>query len=300
MLLELLGGVAGMLLVSTPDWVRTNLWLAFIAAIPLFLIPNGMGGNVIRLVWFYLPVAVVATATRRLRVALLLVVPMVGASVENTGHELYLASNASSFTAYYQPLAHELTKLDDLNSYRLEVVWTGAHTGYEALLGKAMLARGWESQDDQAYNGILSANPVLAPITYQAWLDNNAVGYVALPHDRANGSPEWNLVAKSTPSYLRQVWRSADWTLYRVVNPTSVAAPPATITKATQAQLTVQIPCACRIPLRVHYSKFLEAINADAAAPNAVVTTDPNGWSYVTTTRAGTYYLEGRITGLFH
>jgi hypothetical protein len=300
MLLELLGGLIGLLLVATPDFVRTNLWLAFLVAVPLFFVPNGMGGNVIRLVWFYLPVAVLATSRRRLWVALLLVAPMVGASVENTGHELYLASNASSFTAYYQPLAHQLSSTPGLASHRLEVVWTGAHTGYEVLLGKAMLARGWESQDDQVYNGVLSAHPVLDPIAYQAWLDNNAVGYVALPHDRAGGSPEWDLVSKATPGYLTKVWGSADWTLYRVADATPVAAPPATITRQTQARLTVTIPCACRIPLRVRYSKFLEAANTDPHGPHGLVATDLNGWASVTTTRPGTYYLEGRISGLFH
>ena len=296
---EFLGCAAGMLLIRTPDFVRTNLWLSILVVIPLYLIPNGMGSNIMRLVWFYLPVAVVATSARKLWVTILLILPIGVAGIESTAAELYVASGASSFTSYYQPLA---TKLDQLavNSCRVEVVWTGAHTGYATLLGHAMLARGWETQEDQALNGVLSNTPVLSPIAYKAWLDNNAVCYVALPSDRSKGSPEWKLVNGNTPNYLSPVWQTSGWTLYQVSDSTPIIAPPATMVAATQARLTITVPCACKIPLRVRYSKFLEAANAAKGAPDGVVASDSDGWAYITTTTAGTYHLDGRISGLFH
>ena len=299
--LELLGGLVLCLWAAPAPWVRTTIWLSFVVVVLIYLIPNGLGSNVMRWGWFYVPVAVVATSGRRLLIALALVATMVGAGVQATAADLANSSNAMSTTAFYKPLADELDTLGDLTTYRLEVIAhgfsAGSHAGDDALLNHAMLARGWETQEDQAFNAILGS-PTLTAVSFRIWLDNNAVGYVAIPRVPVRSSPEYTIVADGTP-YLHQVWQSADWQLFRVTNPTPIIEQPATVVSRSQARLEVDVPCACAISLRLRYSKFLKA--QLIGHPNqAAVTDDGAGWTLLTTRAPGRYYLEGRLSGLFN
>jgi hypothetical protein len=79
------------------------------------------------------------------------------------------------------------------------------------------LARGWERQLDTRY-AALFYRPALSPAAYRAWLTENQVRYIALPDaplDKA-GSLEGTLVARGVP-YLRELWRSEHWRLFRVM-----------------------------------------------------------------------------------
>lgn len=83
--------------------------------------------------------------------------------------------------------------------------------------GRIALARGWERQLDTRY-GALFYDPTLSPAAYRSWLVENRVTYVALPDvplDHA-GRLEGTLVAHGVP-YLRAVWRSEHWRLYRFI-----------------------------------------------------------------------------------
>lgn len=288
-----------------PDHIRTTIAWSAVAAVVLFVVPNGMGSNFARFAWFVLPAVVLATTLRRRKVAVLLVLPAILAGGSGTIADLRNAIRPVSSVAYYEPLADRLDRLPDLANYRLEVVNHGAHAGYDALLDHAMLARGWETQEDSALNTALKQDP-LDPVTYKVWLDNNAVGYVALPAAPVGSYPEYDLVKSRTPSYLRPVWRTADWVLYRVQNPTPIVAAPARIVGHTQSTLTIRVPCACEISVRVRYSKFLEATLQPSAAdrtatPTAVPATiadDGARWTTMTTTRPGTYRLSGSLSTL--
>jgi hypothetical protein len=298
--LELLGGLVLCLLAAPAPWVRTTIWLSFLVVVLVFLIPNGLGSNLVRWGWFYVPVAAVATSSRRLIVALALIAPMVGAGVQATVADLANSTDPTSTAAFYRPLAHELDKLSDLTTYRVEVIAhgfsQGSHAGDEALLNHAMLARGWETQEDQALNAILGS-PALTQISFKVWLDNNAVGYVAIPRQAVKSSPEYDVVANGTP-YLHRVWESVDWQLFRVTHATPIVGKPASVMLRSQARLEVRIPCRCSISMRLRYSKFLKATTR--AGVRATVTDDGSGWTLLTTTTPGDYSLEGNLSGLFN
>ena len=298
--LEILGGLVLCLWAAPAPWVRTTIWLSFVVVILLFLIPNGLGSNIMRWGWFYVPVAVIATSSRRLPIALLLVATMVGAGVQSTAQDLANSTDPTAATAFYKPLANELDTIGDLTSYRVEVIShgfsEGSHAGDDALLNHAMLARGWETQEDEAYNSILGS-PSLTAVSFKVWLDNNAVGYVAIPRRTVKSSPEYDVVADGTP-YLTQVWESEDWQLFRVTSPTPIIEKPATVLHRSQARLVVNIPCACAISVRLRYSKFLEAATASGMA--ATVADDGSGWTVLTTRAAGQYVLEGHLSGIFN
>jgi hypothetical protein len=199
-------------------------------------------------------------------------------------------------------LADELDKLHDLSTYRLEVVENaipdGSHAGDEALLNQAMLARGWETQEDQALNAILGEKS-LTQVSFKVWLDDNAVGYVAIPRERLASSPEYNVIADNTPSYLTQIWQSPDWRLFRVQDAHSIIQKPATVIQRSQARLEINVPCACTIGLRLRYSRFLIAEHVGAGL-SATVANDGSGFTTLTTTTPGRYYLEGKLSGLFN
>lgn len=305
--LRLAGGMIGALLLlrvaSPPDHLRTTIWVTLLATIVVWAIPNGMGSNLARLVWFCLPVAIIATSYRRAWVAGLLTVPLLLAGSFQTYNDLRDAAKPVSTVGYYTSLARQLRSLPDLQDYRVEVVNHGAHAGYDALLPYAMLARGWETQEDESLNKALSLNP-LPPTTYKVWLDNNAVGYVALPSSSVGGYPEYRLVRAAKAPYLERIWHDRHWQLFKVRNPSPIAGTPATVVGHSQSAMTIRVPCSCRVDVRVRWSKFLGAtlLLAHPGHPGTVrqsvtaaVVDDGTGWTTVTTKQPGVYRLSGSL-----
>ena len=288
-----------MLVASPPDYLRVALIVAGLGSVAAFAVPNGMGANIVRLALFCLPPAAVAASRRPGRALALLSAPIVVLAALSSQSALWSAARPSSSAAYYTPLAAELDALPTSAEYRLELVGT-KHAAYAALLDHAALARGWETQEDLALNRRLSS-PSLDARSYRAWLDDNAVGFVALnlPHD---SGPEAHLV-DARPGYLRPIWHSAHWQLFAVRHPQPIVAMPAVLAASTQSALTVRIPCTCRVSLRVRFSVFL---SVDASLPHntadsvedayrPVLGRDASGWTTLSTNRAGTYVLSGSL-----
>ena len=293
---ELVCGLVLLLLARPPVWVRSTLWLSMIAIFALAAFPNGLGSNFSRMVWFCLPVLVVGLSRFRVRTLLVLIAPLLVAGWHGTVLDLNNAGKPIARVSYYQPLAAQLDTITGLKNYRVEVVNHGGHAAYDALLNHALLARGWETQADNALNGAISQR-TLDAVTYKLWLDNNAVGYVALPSASVNSYVEYDLVALHAPSYLKLIWHTEDWKLYRVVDPTPIVAAPATIRTVTQSQLTVDVPCRCALNVRVRWSKFLHADDPGAKL-SARVVDDGAGWTTVTTPAPGVYVLHGSLSGV--
>jgi hypothetical protein len=305
--LEVLLGLLCLVAAGAPDHLRTTVWLSMLAAVVLWVAPNGLGSNFARFVWFCLPVAVVALSGRRTRVAVLAVVPLLVTGASATVTDLRHATQPVSSVSYYRNLAARLDAIPELRNYRVEVVNHGAHAGYDALLEHAMLARGWETQEDYALNASINKES-LDPVTYKVWLDNNAVGYVALPSGSLAGDPEYTLVQQGTAAYLHRIWSDPDWALFRIDDPTPIVARPAAVTAHDQKSMTISVPCVCTISVRLRWSKFLTAAlqAPDPAGSGTVdvtprvrprVADDGTGWSTVTTTRPGTYLLRGSLRG---
>lgn len=290
---EIVAAMILFLMARPPEQVRVAIWLSIITAAVLLVVPNGMGSNFGRLAWFCVPVAVVAMSSRRLSVALLLVAPALIAGAEGTVADVRDASARTASEAYYKPLADQFDRLPRLQNYRVEVVAEGEHAAYDALLNHAMLARGWETQEDHALNSSV-LDEALDPVTYKVWLDNNAVGYVALPAVLDATYPEYALVSSGKLSYLREIWRNEDWTLFEVINPSPVVGPPARLVAHTQSRLTIQVPSATTFSVRVRWSKYLHA-SERTGTYDATVIDDGTGWTRITTTGPGTYYLHGSL-----
>jgi hypothetical protein len=307
LLLELALAYVCLWFAGAPDHLRTLLWVTMLATVVLWAVPNGIGSNFARFVWYCLPIAVVALSTKPVRVATLAVTPLLIIGAVTTATDLLNATRAISSETYYTSLAERLQQIPDLRNYRVEVVDHGGKAGYEALLDYVMLARGWETQEDQALNKVLY-DESLDPVQYKLWLDNNAVGYVALPAATVGGFPEYKLVESGVADYLVPMWHDAKWQLFRVEDPTPIVGAPASVLAHDQKSMTIRVPRAGTLPVRVRWSKYLTAVLqeraptgpglVDAQPPvRAELADDGTGWTVLTVRKAGTYVLRGSLRG---
>jgi hypothetical protein len=280
-------------LVARPPKYLTVVIAVCLAACPVLIaIPNAMGSNFQRLVWISLPVAVVATATIRLSVALVACLLAVYSGALGAVNDVGLARLPMSSPAYYAPLVKELDSLPGMDNYRLEVVDDGTHTAAFALLDHVNLARGFETQTDNALNAVLRSRVGLNDVTYRAWLDANAVGYVAVDKTTVSDYPEYSLITTGDLGYLKTVWSDAHWSLMQVFAPIPVVPEPGRMLDADQSAMTIEVPCACVLSIRVRWSRFLIADSPDDVLP-AQVRNDGHGWTVLRTAQAGRYVLHG-------
>ena len=301
-LLSVMAAVA-MLAAKPHPVVRVALWCTVLAVPIVALVPNGLGSNLTRLPWICLPAAVLATAAARRWVVALSLVTAVLCCADVTVNDLVRSSFPSASSAYYGALIQQLAAVPDLRNYRLEVVQDPLiHSAANVLLDHAALAGGWETQEQHKLNPILNDPKHLNDTTYRIWLNNNAVGYIALNLETDSTYPEYQLMAARRPDYVTEVSRTDRWVLYRVSRPTPIVPRPARLVSASQAEMQVDVPCACRFYIRVRYSKFLNATAHLREAGGATVETsatladDSNGWTIVTTPAPGTYVVNGDFT----
>ena len=197
------------------------------AGVAWFLLETPMGGNAVRLGAIAGgPVLACAAAAAwpdspRRRAALLAV--MAGfalwqwsPAVRDTKKAL---EDPATQAAYYEPLTAELARRG-AHLERTEIPFTRAHWEAAEVADRFLLARGWQRQLDIGRNPIFYAGGVLTAATYAAWLAENGVGYVAL----ADAKPDYSayreraLIERGLP-YLRPVWESDHWRLFRVTIP---------------------------------------------------------------------------------
>ena len=93
--------------------------------------------------------------------------------------------------------------------FRVEIPFTPIHWEAYAVAPRFPLARGWERQLDIKYNQLFYGGP-LTPATYDAWLHQLAVRFVAVPDAQLDYSArkEAALIDRGLP-YLRLVMRTA-------------------------------------------------------------------------------------------
>lgn len=162
---------------------------------------------------------------------------------------------------------------------RVEVVPSRSHRESSALAPYANLARGWNRQADLERNPLFydSEHPLTAD-AYRAWLDRWAVHYVVLPPGEADGAAkaEAALVRSELP-FLKLVWSNKDWQLFRVLSPTPLADPPATVTSFTATQIVVTVPRAATVLVRVPASPWLSIVDLRGHAVPAPQSDEDDG-----------------------
>jgi hypothetical protein len=201
--------------------MRVGATLYALVLIGSFAIQTPVGGNAARLGPELAAPLLAGVLWDRRRGMLCLLAPLLLYWQLNTpiGDLSLIEGDPSVQASYYAPLLSELRSLRHGAPTIVEVPLTATHWEATDLAGHdhISLARGWERQLDTRYASLFY-RPNLTASAYRAWLYENRVLYVALPDARLDyaGRAEGALVARGLP-YLREVWRSAHWRLYRII-----------------------------------------------------------------------------------
>ncbi len=278
--------------------IRAGAIIVAIGLLVCLVIPNSVGLNLTRMVWLLAAPVIVGYGHRPDRhvvalTGLALVFPMVDVT-----WQLAEADSPSAKQSYYQPLLAQLhTRLDDGESVgqRVEVVEPQTK-GAARYVGESMpVARGWERQADTVDNPIFYTDGALTAASYRAWLDELAVGYVAVPATKLDfaSRDEAALIATGLP-YLHQVWSNPDWKLYQVSDPRPLARN-AQVISVSGNQVRMQVPKAGLVPIQIRWSDHLAVLDGTQPVSLGVrargCLSQNGAWTLLHARRPGTYVL---------
>jgi hypothetical protein len=287
------GTAAAIWLVCPREWraLRVGVVIYGLVAIGDFVIPNALGGNYQRLALALSPALVLASATRpRRRWVALLALPLL---VWQWSPALPAFSSApgaaSSHASYYQPVVAYL-KAQPVG--RVEIPFTQAHWETAYVAPQVPLARGWERQLDIADNPIFYASTSLTAITYQRWLIDQGVTWVAMPDaaldysSRAEGAL---LRADAVPD-LHEVWHNDHWTVWRVGGSPGIVSAPAHLVSLGTSDFVVDAPTVGRITVRVHFTP-----SWDITSGHGCVQRSNRGWTELVVRKPGRIEVDAAL-----
>ncbi|MEO3769474.1 hypothetical protein [Micromonospora sp. B9E7] len=273
--------------------LRVGAVLTVLLLVGAYYVPSPIGSNALRLpLLFALPVLAGYAPLPGPWLAGLLAATVWWQSPVMTS-DVTRAGAPESAPAFHRPLVAELQRMQPVG--RVEVVPLRDHWESAYLPPTVPLARGWERQVDSDrnalfYDGTLSAQ------TYEQWLRDEAVTYVAIapdaPADRW-GRDEAALIRAGLP-YLREVWRDPTWRLYAVADPTPLVGAPGQLVATDRG--SVRLTAAPGdVPVRVRWSRWLSL-----SGPDGCVRPGADGWTEVRVRTAGDYTISSDLAPSRH
>jgi hypothetical protein len=265
--------------------LRLGGLLYAVAALITVVVPNTLGANITRLGMFIAaPVVVGALWPARRRLATVLVGPLLFWQWMPAADGIFTAGlDPSSNSEYYDALLNEL---DSLPPARVEIPFTRRHWEATYVAPHAALARGWERQLDIGVNPLFY-EPSLSPDTYMQWLNENAVGYVALPDADLDESAlvEADLLHERRPE-LEPIWHDAHWQLFRVTTAKPMVEGPARLTEMDADSFTLSLDVPGDVLVRIHYSSHWDVDGPGCAVPSA------EDWTVIRFSAPGTWRVR--------
>ncbi|HWE54607.1 MAG TPA: hypothetical protein VG435_03800 [Acidimicrobiales bacterium] len=329
-------------LVQTTPAVRLGAAFYGVATFASWLVPNPLGGNAPRLAnWIGVPLlACFLTAPgpalerlshsgpvrrlmdqgRRIAVpdrwryaaAVVVIVPF-GVWQWAPWNGIVTSPAAVPYTSasFYQPLLSELT-VAATHPVRVEVVPTFEHWESAFVAPYVSLARGWERQLDIADNPVFYTPGALTAASYDQWLSDEGISYVALPTAPLDyaGKPEANLLRSGTVPGLQLIWSTTKWQLWKVADSPGLVSGPAQLTSLEPDHLTLSASGPGTITVRVRYTKYWSVTSGAACVGPAPLpasepgATRPTGsasdnppyqWTSVTALAAGPIQLSATV-----
>jgi hypothetical protein len=200
-----------------------------------------------------------------------------------------VAGSEATNAAYYVPLERFLDGLGS-GPVRVEVPLTRSHWEAALLAPKVSLARGWDKQMDTRYDGVLLGG--LTAASYERWLHEEAVSYVALPDVVLDPSSavEGRLIRSGLP-YLRLVSSSTHWRIYRVLGSEPLASGPGHLVSLGHDTFSLDATSAGRFLVRVHFSRYWTLLSGQGCVGPA-----GGGWTWVRTGRPGPVEVGARFS----
>jgi hypothetical protein len=205
---------------------------------------------------------------------------------ESTG----IIGDRSTSAAYYVPLERFLDAHGG-SLVRVEVPFTHSHWEAALLAPRFELARGWERQLDTKYDPLFFGGTLTA-VAYRAWLKDLAVSYVALPDVRLDGSSdeEATLIRGGLP-YLREVFSSKHWRVFKVLDPTPIASAPALLTGLDHDSFTLRFAASGISLVRLHYTRYWTFVGGHGCVAPA-----SGGWTDVSVSSPGVVRVAARFS----
>jgi hypothetical protein len=265
--------------------LRAGVALYAVATLALYLIPTPIGSNIARMGTFAaLPLATLVCWGRRPRLLALVFLPLLYVGWSPSVRD-GIAGNVdhTASTAFYRPLLRFLDRqaaAPGAAPFRIEIPFTSFHWEAYEIATRFSLARGWERQLDIRYNHIFYGGKLTAG-TYERWLHDNAVRFVAI----SSATPDYSARAEvalidSGLPYLHQVFRSSHWRVYRVADATPIVQAPAVLQRLTAGSLTIRVPKPGTYELRMRFTPYWRlSAGAGCVAPDG-------NWTNLTVRRA--------------
>ncbi|WP_411082696.1 MFS transporter [Streptomyces sp. cmx-18-6] len=249
------------------DWstVRTAAAVYGLGTVLTYFVDSQIGSNVTRMAMLFAGVALLAAlpySAPRSRRWYALVLAFAGLNFwigYKSVDDIVRTTPAASWARELAPLVNQLQQVGAERG-RVEVVPASSHREASAL-ATYNLARGWNRQADMKRNPLFY-DGTLDALNYRQWLDRWAVHYVVLPTGKpdSGAEKEAELVGAGL-SYLREIWGDENWKLYRVLRPTPLADPPATVERAGANELTIRVESPGRVLIRIPYTRWLGLVD---------------------------------------
>jgi hypothetical protein len=259
---------------------------AYVAALAgAFLIASPMGGNATRMGSLLLGPVLALALWRRQRFVLALLAPfIIYWQWSPVVRDLETVSaQPSVHPSYYAPLRDYLRGATRAQEYRVEVLPEVHHWEAAYVPRGIYIARGWERQLDRKLNPLFYDDKPLTAAAYRRWLDDLAVGFVAVPDAPLDyaAEAEARLISSGVP-YLQPAFRSKDWTVYRVRDPTPLSTGAARLTKLKPEGFVLKASAAGTALVRVRWTPYWTV-----TAGFGCVEESPTGFTRVSIDRPG-------------
>jgi hypothetical protein len=253
------------------EWktVRLVAGVYGLSVLLVWIVSSQIGSNITRLAMLFAGMTLVAALpftvpkTRKWYAVVLSLLGFAGWIGFKTVDDIIHAAPAASWARELAPLVNELQEVG-AEKGRVEVVPARSHREASALAPYVNLARGWNRQADMERNPLFY-DDTLNSANYHEWLQRWAVHFVVVPKDEPDGDGgerERELVRRGMP-YLKQVWGDANWQLFQVTDPASLAEPNAVVERAAQGEMTMRVSKPGRILIRIPYSPWLSIVDAE-------------------------------------
>jgi hypothetical protein len=253
-----------------------------------FVIPNAMGGNVVRLGNLVAgPLVLLALAGRPQRrlLLVLLAIPLLYLQCQGAVRDVSRASaDPSVQREFYTPLLAELKARTGGEPVRIEIPPTRDRWEAYYVSPKFPLARGWERQAETDELQLFRSG--LSPRSYRNWLAANGVSYVAIPDVPLDylAHREELLIDRDLP-YLKPIWSNGDWRLFAVRDATGLVDRPARISSIGADWFDLEVPGAAQFELRIHFSPYWKVTGGSACLR------ERGPWTVVEASRAETIHV---------
>jgi hypothetical protein len=201
-----------------------------------------------------------------------------------------VAGSEATSASYYAPVKRFLAAQHG-GPVRVEVPLTRSHWEAAELAPTVSLARGWEKQLETRFDDVL-LRPGLTAASYDRWLHEQAVTYVALPDVPLDPSSaqEGRLIRRGLP-YLHEVFASRHWRIFRVLAPTPLASGPGTLVSLGHDSFKLRANVPGRFVVRVHFTRYWTLTRGSGCVGPA-----PGGWTEVSVRTPGTAVVSASFS----